>query len=49
MYMDGCYSRTVELLREDAVYVGAVAIVLALVMVSSYLPFRFRLGCLTSL
>ncbi|XP_023942148.1 leukocyte surface antigen CD53 [Bicyclus anynana] len=33
MYMDGCYSRTVDLLREDAVYVGAVAIIVALIMV----------------
>ncbi|XP_041972774.1 tetraspanin-9-like isoform X5 [Aricia agestis] len=33
MYMEGCHTRTVRLLREDAVYVGAVAVVLALVMV----------------
>ncbi|CAH2092259.1 unnamed protein product [Euphydryas editha] len=33
MYMEGCFSRTLELLREDAVFVGAVAIIVALIMV----------------
>ncbi|CAK1544697.1 unnamed protein product [Leptosia nina] len=33
MYMDGCLNKTIDLLREDAVYVGAVAIIVALIMV----------------
>ncbi|XP_045487952.1 leukocyte surface antigen CD53 isoform X2 [Pieris rapae] len=33
MYMDGCLNKTIDLLREDAAYVGAVAIIVALVMV----------------
>ncbi|CAG9563342.1 unnamed protein product [Danaus chrysippus] len=33
MYMDGCFNKTVDLLREDAAYVGTVAVVVALIMV----------------
>ncbi|XP_047517873.1 leukocyte surface antigen CD53-like isoform X2 [Pieris napi] len=33
MYMDGCLNKTIDLLREDAAYVGAVAIIVALIMV----------------
>ncbi|XP_045492121.1 leukocyte surface antigen CD53-like isoform X2 [Colias croceus] len=33
MHMDGCLNKTIDLLREDAAYVGAVAIIVALVMV----------------
>ncbi|KAL4709363.1 hypothetical protein ACJJTC_007095 [Scirpophaga incertulas] len=32
MYMDGCMSKVIEFLREDAVYVGAAAVVVALIM-----------------
>lgn len=33
MYMDGCLPRTVEFLRENAVYVGVIAIIVAFIMV----------------
>ncbi|XP_026748157.1 tetraspanin-9-like isoform X2 [Galleria mellonella] len=32
MYVDGCLNKVVDFLREDAVYVGAAAIVVALIM-----------------
>ncbi|XP_050672269.1 tetraspanin-9-like [Leptidea sinapis] len=33
MHMDGCFHKTSEILREDAIYVGAVAIIVALTMI----------------
>ncbi|CAG9792180.1 unnamed protein product [Diatraea saccharalis] len=32
MYVDGCLNKAIEFLREDAVYVGAAAIVVAVIM-----------------
>lgn len=34
MHMEGCLKKTVDFLREDAVYIGVVAIFVAVVMVS---------------
>ncbi|KAG7305451.1 hypothetical protein JYU34_009519 [Plutella xylostella] len=34
MHMEGCLSKTEELLRGNAAYVGAVAVVVAFIMVS---------------
>lgn len=33
MYVEGCLSKVIDFLREDAVYVGTAAVIIALIMV----------------
>lgn len=34
MYVEGCLTKVIDFLREDAVYVGTAAVIIALIMVS---------------